>query len=516
MFEYLPAVERIAFQHNSSLARRVVAVCAEFLSWVEETRQPLLVGGKLPPATEGRIKAAVNYATKTFAPKLTKILADELKLNVSVMCFNDVMFNCAMMPIFKHIEFEEQAIVSDFYTGTSSYNKEEYDPTILTSLDTQIDLSKGSFEKVPNDYIMILCLFTVTYLGEEVFGGISPWTAEEHAAVILHECGHAMSIFEHIADIYHRAGTAGNSIRYLSEKADDATVLATVETMKKSQNDSRAKEFDEIVAEIEKTREKTPGLRKVVASLAGMYLGLSFIFALLRTIAAGRYGKINEGNGKTADTTVTESNSGYDERIADEFVARHGLGAALALALKKMDLAGEVYVRTRLDDALHNIILTKTIITAVSSVKHFLGMLLYFDSGTYDPMWLRLEHIVRNAMVVLKDESLSDDLRNYYLKETTKLLETIKSYTNTNRFKLHQLFWGTIMRIISRGSVIDSFHTAGLSQDYDILQRLTNGLVKNSLSYHAARLRVLQTSITSVLSFLCKRLKIFYQHLCLT
>ena len=148
-------------------------------------------------------------------------------------------------------------------------------------------------------------------------------------------------------------------------------------------------------------------------------------------------------------------------------------------------------MRSDLTDAMYTHRVVSKILGVTDVVGSFFGMVIYAGYTNYDPMWLRLEHCLLNTMVVFKDESLSEELRSHYINETKKMLEIIRAYTGSHRFKITQLFWGTIMRVVSRGSTIDGFRTAGLSNDYDILQRLTNGLVKNPLAFHAARLKSL-------------------------
>jgi hypothetical protein len=294
-------------------------------------------------------------------------------------------------------------------------------------------------------------------------------------------------------------------VRYISETADAKTVFSTADRIKKAETTTPdtdlAKSFDEIMARIEETKEKASGLHPiavvalapviaVVASLLLWHFYASFSAAYQRLVTAGRYGVINEGYHKTSDTVVSESNAGYDERIADEFVSRHGLGAALAAGLKKLESPSQ-YVRDKVTDAMYKHRVMCKVLGGINAVAHYLSMLWFVDDNTYDPLWLRIEHILRNNMVIFKDESLSDELRTHFLKETADLLQTVAELKSNKGYKISQLFWGTIMRILSRGSILDGLRTAGLSADYDILQRLTGGLVKNSLYYHAARLKSL-------------------------
>ena len=490
MFESIASFERIAFQTESSLAKKLVGICNDFLTWVETTRVTL-PNGKIPIATSARLKAAKKYGNDVFGPKVQQLLTTELNMNTIVMCHSDNIFNCMMVPMFKNVDWMDSEIGQDFFSGTSSYGNTEFNPTLFDSLDTTIDLTKSAFTTKPSNYLMQLHLFVYTYLGKETNSTIVPWTAEEHAAAILHECGHAISIYEHMADVYHRADIAGNSIRYLSENADDTTAITTLSTLetavKQHPNTECFRPFDTIIVDIKKTPAQYKCLNPVIFGIALTFLGLLASTFVSRLMEAGRFGTINSSSHKSSDLVITESNAGYNERIADEFVSRHGLGAALASVLKKLDTIGAA--RSGIADAINAHTTIKVILGSLGFLISTFGMLFYINDTVCDPILLRLEHILHNNMVVFKDDSLSDELRVYFVNDTKDLLKTISDIKKTNGFKIRQLFWGTIMRILSRGSVLDGLRTASLSSDYDILQQLSNNLIKNPLFYHAARLK---------------------------
>lgn len=510
MFSELSATERIAFQHNSQLANRIVAACSDFLSWIEKTRTSRIVDGKIPPVTVSRIKSVMDYAANVFSPTLTKVLFQELNMNVNLIVVSDIEIQCMALCSFRQLDSNQGIQINNMYSGVSSYDT--INLNIFSNLDTKLDLDKGKSYEPDNNYIVTLIIFPVVFLGIEAFSNVESFTAEEIAAIILHECGHAVGCYEHVTDIYHRADVASNSVRYLNEKSDIKEALKVVGSMctieKSHSNKVQEEVFDQTLKELEKKRELLFGLHPVttatilivgapiVAVVSGLivwFLHAMFFSVLDRVISSGRYGKINDSQHKTSDTVVTMSNVGYEERFADEFVSRHGLGAALVSALKKIDYDGSAYhIRSNTTDAMKNHRTISKIISVVDATWHFFGMLTYVDSHIYDPLWLRLEHILHNNMVVFKDESLSDELRNHYIKETRIMMEKIAAMTNSNRHKINQMFWSTITRIISRTSMLDSFSTAGLSKDYDTLQLLTNGLIKNKLFFHSARLKSLQ------------------------
>lgn len=493
MFCDLRAMERVAFQHNSALRTRIISVCADFLKWVQETRyfddngQPLV-------ASDYRINEAMKYADKIFAPALTNIILEELKLKILIQNIPDRIANSTVIYLEKNTtptRIEEGHSLS---SGMSHYNK-DVDITVFDNFTRPLDLEKSTFVEVPDNYIIVLFNFITLFLGDEVFPRLKPLTAEEHAASILHECGHILYVVEHISDIYHRVDIAGNSIRYINEDADVKTVTDVTERVEKEikkDGDKITNNYFEIAMQgMKKTKEESSKFIQIIipfgACVVYLFYKLRFLSMILRMYMSGRFGFINSSSHKSSDTVVTESNAGYEERLADEFVSRHGLSAELASALKKMEDSESSVIALR--ESIQNLRVMSSIFYSFDIFCKMFGMLSYVNDGTYDPMFLRLEHLLNNSLVVFKDVHLDDKLKNYYIKQTQLLLETLKSYKSTSRYKFDQIFWGTIMRILSRGSIVDGFSTAGLSQDYDILQRLTGGLIKNKLYYHAARLK---------------------------
>ena len=504
MFELLPSLERIAFQTNSQLARKVITVCQKFQDWITETRKKRLVDGVLPPFTKGRMQEVMDYANKKFTPELIKILLDELNLKIRIICASDMELGGCVFNITRDLSAEELNHGLSLSTGMQSYNENIIDLTIFDDLEAKVNLEKSSLDKVPKSIMAVLIIFPVILLTEELNNKIEPFTAEEFAAIILHECGHAISDYEHYGDIYHRADIVGNSIRYLNEKADSKIINVVTDNLEKAPRKVLPKTavdaFDAVMKEVDILKKEASGISPAVAVLAVpgtivalatlWYLKDAFWAALDRISTSAKYGTINNRSNKTSDTVVTMSNSGYEERLADEFVSRHGLGAALISALKKMH--DVEHININLSRALKNHQITASILCMIDIVGSVFGMLLYTNDNSYDPELLRYKSVLLNNMVVFKDDKLSPELRSFYIKETQQMLVTINKLTGSTRYKIAKIFMDTILRITSRGSIVDTFRTAGLSHSYDILQQLTCGLIKNKLYYHSARLQNLK------------------------
>jgi hypothetical protein len=480
-----PATERIAFQLNSPLAKKLVALCADTLAWVEETRKSHLVDGKIVIATPDRIRDVTDYIKTTFVSRLVTICAQQLNLSIVVYIDSATDYgNSAMfafyVDVMKTKDFDRLLRANALYSGVAAYADTPFDASLFIKLASNIDLEKSKLFKKTKDYLCCCFIQPANFLGPELFQGSVFLTAEEQAAIILHELGHALTILEHMGDLYYRADIATNSITYLDTKASDKTVLQVVETLEKH-TPTDAPDYETALSAV---KANVSHCHPVVAGIAFFFFTGAVLSYIAWMVGAGVVGGINEGSSKTSDTVVTQSNLSYCERMADEFVSRHGLGKALTSGLLKIGVN-----KVALREAVSNNLLIKTTILSLATACHFFGMFFFYDDGVYDPLWLRSDHLLQNNMVVFKDDTLSPALRTHFLAETKELITLVETYKKSKGFKLKSLFWGTIMRILSRGSVVDGFRTANLSNDYDKLQLMTNGLIKNKLFMHAARLK---------------------------
>jgi hypothetical protein len=495
-----PAIERVAFQINSPLAKGMIKLTNEFITWVEATRKDYLVDGKIVAVTQKRMDETADYANKIFTPGLIKLVKQQLGFTVKVESIRVLTHaDGAMVPIFADIlkteDWDRVLLGEALFSGTAPPNSKEFDPTVFTKLSETIDLTKSKLTEKTDQYFIILFTYPYSFLGEEIYVGVPALTAEEQSAIILHELGHGMTILEHMGELYHRAELATNSVKYLSETAD----VKTAETVLTELNElpaSMAKPPEMVAAltVIKEQKVKPKGFVELIAVLGFFVALMALVTMCMRFFDAGRYGAINAQTRKTSDTVITASNQSYMERIADEFVSRHGLGRPLVSALQKIfgDSGAGHYRRSPLGEAIFENLLVKSTLFSIGLVTHFFGMMFfYYDDGTYDPPLLRLEHILLNNMVAFKDVGLSAQTEAYFLKETKAMLAMVDSYKKSKSYRFRQLFWGTIMRILTRSSIVDGFNTANLSNDYDRLQLMTNELVKNRLFYHAARLKQL-------------------------
>jgi len=446
---------------------------------------------------------------KTFGPALRTILKETVNLEIYEFHFIEAVYtplDAFMYPVFTKLKDREHVEVSDIedmFSGTQAAAQAKVTKMdVFSAAAAKIDLTTSKLGDV--DYAIGFGITTTSFLVPECFNNVTPFTAEELAAVILHEVGHGLTILEHAADIFFRADAIYDSVN-IKELATAPGRAQAVSTLTKASTDAAT--MNKLPSPAQALVRKATAVASdtsiptnpyVVGLMAVALFVLTFLVSwlvfldVLLTMAlsvalSSKPGEINRG-AKTSDTVVTRNNYAYVEKVADEFVARHGLGGALVTALQK-SYGGTAVFRTPLGEVLYRNAMGRVFLLGVQSLKAFFGYPWYAVSYTYDPAILRLENALKNHLVLFKNPNLPADLRNKLISDTQASLTAIAKYKAMPGVKFREAFWGTILRLTTRGSIVDGIASANLSADYDQLQQMTNGLLKNPFYYAAARVQ---------------------------
>ena len=508
MLEDIIATERVDVQLYSVLAKRTVVLCQETLDYFASTRTTDANGTPVP-ADSIRIAQTTRYMIKTFGPALRTILKETVNLDIYEFHFIEAVYtplDAFMYPVFTKLKDREHIEVSDIedmFSGTqAAVNAKVTKLDIFSAAASRIDLTTSKLGDV--DYAIGFGITTTAFIVPECFNNAEVFTAEELAAVILHEVGHGLTILEHAADIYYRADAIYDSVN-LKELATAqgrqkaaatlTTAVSDAATMEKLPAPAKVLVSKAATAASDTNIPTNPyliGLMAVAIFVLTLWIVWIKVLDILLSMAisgavSGLPGMANRGP-KTSDTVVTRSNYAYVEKIADEFVARHGLGGALITGLEKL-YTGQALHRGLLIDAMYQNALGRVFLLGCSTFRTFFGYAWSAINYTYDPDILRLENALKNHLVLFKNPNLPTDLRNRLISDTQASLSAIAKYKAMPGVKLREAFWGTILRLTTRGSIVDGIAAANLSVDYDQLQQMTNGLLKNPFYYAAARVQ---------------------------
>lgn len=492
------ALETINFQHQSPLAKQLIALIQEMMDELDKTalQNPKYLSDS---RLKGRVEKVTKYLTNNLSLKIEKLLREELNLNIKLTMLSDiVILNGACF-----VEYFEQdaknednssfGLGLDFMSGlipTDKENTKFYDIEFFKKQASDIDLTTGKLKSLSKDFVMHLLMYSSMFISKEVIdpNNLPPITAPEIASVILHEIGHALSFVEHCADMYYRTDIVQNTITYTNDLTDDKTIEDVVNKVEKETTDKTSTGILVGLKSLKNLSIFTPILALLEIFL---YIPLLIGATLTRFPIDAVYSVLNSSKIKTSDIVVTRNNASYSERVADEFVSRHGLAKEEVSAFVKINIfydqghqnmtIGEVADKFgTLSSICYSIKLLKTC---------FLYPLITLDTHTYDPLIMRLEQLVKDCYVAFKDDSLIHENREYYIDQVKSMEKFIDELKNSTSMKIKQYIFGVMSGIIHRTSALDAISTANLSADYDKLQQMTSGLIKNKLYYHAARLK---------------------------
>lgn len=196
-----------------------------------------------------------------------------------------------------------------------------------------------------------------------------------------------------------------------------------------------------------------------------------------------------KSSSKTSDVMLTRHNTYMIERLADEFVVRHGLGAELANGL--------AIIRTLFE----SLYITQNKLVLNSRLLYMLDVLFKFNMSiinrglphyTYEYDDQRTRRILQDIMAVFKDQSIPADFRDKQLIAARKLLKMLDSYdTDIYNRGIFPKIKELLTTLTSLNDITRIIVTGKLSQDYEKHLNQVEDLMNNSLYYHSAELKSL-------------------------
>lgn len=196
-----------------------------------------------------------------------------------------------------------------------------------------------------------------------------------------------------------------------------------------------------------------------------------------------------KASSKTSDIMLTRHNTYMIERLADEFVVRHGLGAELANGL--------AVIRTLFE----SLYITQNKLVLNSRLLYMLDVLFKFNMSiinrglphyTYEYDDQRTRRILQDIMAVFKDQSIPADFRDKQLIAARKLLKMLDSYdTDIYNRGIFPKIKELLTTLTSLNDITRIIVTGKLSQDYEKHLNQVEDLMNNSLYYHSAELKSL-------------------------
>ena len=553
-------MEAINFQTHSQLGKDLTAVFQEVIDF----RNDLIKKNDGPETYNANRKYRIiqisSFCRKTMAPKFIAAIEKNLGLKVrSLWLINagemtnlpqDIMLSG---PEFKYaVEINISELGNDYVNQQCRMTGTNFRDNIYSSdfeedvkdLASCIDLKSGRMIRdrtKPNNvkiyvarmYFDILSAFCITDFADPDF--VEVLTAEELAAIMMHECGHAMTIIEHAADAYVTSSRLCNyctTISRTNNVKDLQKVTKTVRTelvpvmkkaakgdpeLTKSVNDAdkRLSNIDAILGYISK---ESPGKGTFIGGLTALVwnavmvhiqIAMLSIRAVIITLVDAIYvHELQRYIFRFYDSTVRDvkSNDRRDnynqefimERWADEFVARQGYGQHLASGLRKLRRAMKYCVSSTRKQLvyyrpLNDITIYSCLMAAYVSVLWWVYPSSWIDPISYENDYDRFRRILQNTKSIFKEEKLPDACVYEWIAKCDELevqIKKVKELQHTDFGRgvvnvLHNLVLtdpANIFQIIKDGK---------LDRDCAILEDRLDDMRNNALFMMSHRFRVM-------------------------
>lgn len=512
------AMEAINFLIGSPLAKDLTKVFQDTINFRDS-----LVFTKLDDnqVRNLRIKEVSGYVQRKTIPEFRKVIMHHLKLNVKEIIISPVTGVYGYFAV--SLAFDDELSAEEILGMQTGQTSAPVDfRTALREMMTmseQLDVTTGGLKSTTyangreiscTMYMDVACAFL---LHDFIPVGVCPLlTAEELAAIYLHEIGHVLTTVERASHTYQvisrnvdhltravRITDAQTMLKEFKEvQSEFATVMST-----DTQSPALAAMNKALTAYTYITDEETSSLPLAVIEFLGRWFGnLMILYSIVYTSFVVRmlvikwiqsisvefaqnfhflhledvkFGEV----GKRGDLAKTQHNLYQMERVADEFVTRHGLGSAVGSGLSKI----HTIMESSLFSDTRSAILRKSslyasyvkVLTFILSLSGAFGV----DPVIYEKETKRYKRLLQNSHAVFKN-NLPINVYGHYVGEFDKLQKLVDSREKgiINRAKQIIDFFEEYTNPIT---LLAMLTTARFTKDMEKQLNKLEGIVNNSL-----------------------------------
>lgn len=318
-------------------------------------------------------------------------------------------------------------------------------------------------------------------------------TAENIAAAILHELGHIAGFIHDLVKMVEYNDIKTDIISYSKSMTSKEEMLKALNAYEESLNYIESYLNSHLNSQfMKKIKTEFTAYRKGIASCKthitkeGVTDDTSTEFYYLSSILARYFDCVGMLSLRTVtDTFVTPLYSTRGERTADEFAARYGATKALVETLAVLDQIGTRYRNISYADTPSSWAMSAINLLNINATM--LDIKACVISSSYDPFKERLGQIIKTTTAALKDRTLPDAVRNYYIQQIQESQKLLDDYSDQTYVKVRESLFAITERIGSIGKSPLTVFLAKLSQQYKPLQDWTDSLMRNTLGYQRAR-----------------------------
>lgn len=547
MFNNFFGMEAISFQTSSQLGKDLTAIFQEVIDF-RDNLDYSNIPDDFYKRKVFRAHNVMQFVHKTMGPKFIKVVEKDLGFKIKNLVIYGADDGSSMPLGYFAVNIDINSMGPDMFRSLMNMTGTNYGDTELNGkyandvkeLAECIDLDSGRLKKttigkktpiaVQSVYFDAIFAFCLGDYIDNVYA--KELTAEELAAIMMHECGHAMTVIEHAADLYvtnsrirndavniKRSGNIKDAKAFVKE-LDTKVITKIVSIVNKADfaGVDEAKGIKENVLKLATMVSKLGTLLDVAdkdrgkgSILIGMaMLPLNVIMSLINLVAIilgdiimlilgtltivelFKYSYVDShgDGGKAADRRNNKNSLFLLERWADEFVARQGYGKYLASALVKLEKA-VAYITNASPDinlihhdrTVNKISIYSAAVSLYVSLCRSLSLSHYLEPIIYENSYNRLRRILQDAKGIFKEEKLPDSCVYEWLASCRELDEQIqksKRIVDTDFGKaainlLHNLF------VLEPVNVYQLIKDGKLDRDCSILEDRIDDMRNNSL-----------------------------------
>lgn len=332
-------------------------------------------------------------------------------------------------------------------------------------------------------------------------------TAEEIAAITLHEVGHMLTMFEHAADTYFKAVFYNNNImNFLNTSKSKYDIIMFGLSYLEKQFPSQKNAIDALRTKTDEYKELAKG-----STNAAMPVFVSMLYVAIVTLLTlmlcsimlplRLFGSILkpitfniEDNKKLSDYAALKKQCKYCEQLADEFVSRHGLSGPLGSGLQKIFTWCSI-------TGIGTINKNSSLAWNAAKIPFIICTMFYGDltdgGGSYDREYDRTHRAMVNLIGAFKDSDLPLEAIKFYTDDYERCKEVLQSYKKSRKLTEVMQAINNFVRYLLE-TPLDSIFTGRFLREYDKLHDKAEYLTTNSMFYHASKLKQIAAKLRKV------------------
>ena len=490
----IPGIESIAYQPTSSLGKSLTKVFQDVIDF-KNSLDYSKCKNDVHSQREYRLNEVNEYVKKTMVPNFIKTIKDEIGLVITkVYTFGgadeDISGMYAVDITFDNWKDALETIGRETAEDNTNYGSSREAIGEMAKMCENLDLKTGKLKSSTyGKKRKILCkmYFDVNFafcMDDFIVDNVTEnFTAEEIAAIMMHECGHILTIVEHAGDMYWTKNRL-NNIMQASKNWDPIVAIKDMKdllipVLKKSASSTVGdSKIDNIIRKYnltlinainalsEAAGDEAQGESWIITigSLLfnPFYIFIKIIILLLiysciwlpYTVyilnEAAKHTAVDEtvSGDKSGDLYTTRINLTMNERRADSFVAKHGMGLYLTSGLNKFNKAfGSYSLGYISSDRIRHSTIFSCIVKMTCFFFDWFSMWNYCDTSVYENQYNRNKRVRENTYKFFKNPKIPGPIRDMWIHNVEEMDKAIKESKKLSDTEVGQAIQNIILNL---------------------------------------------------------------------